>query len=121
MHVVLHQYIPRRQTSSEMAQMSQRARCQITMQTADAAIGQMTNLHEVSCCDCLANVAVVVFGPEVCALHLNAHACADANLHNKSLQPSHKETPITGCMRLQTLQLELQYASCCTESAMPEL
>ncbi len=86
---------------------------------------KITNLHEVSCCDCLANVAVVVFGPEVCALHLNTHACADANLHNKSLQPSHRETSVTGCMRLQTLQLELQHPSCCTEtvtkSARPKL
>jgi hypothetical protein len=63
----------------------------------------MTNLHEVSCCDCLANVAVIVFGPEVCALHLNAHACADANLYSKTLQPSHRETPVIGCMCLQRI------------------
>ena len=89
-HVVLHQYILHQQTSSGMAQMSQRARFQITIQTANAAPGRkMTNLHEVSCCDCLANVAIVVFGPEVCALHLNAHTCADANLYSTTLQPSH--------------------------------
>ena len=38
------------------------------------------DLHEVACSDCLADVSVIVLGSEVCALHLHAHACADAHL-----------------------------------------
>ena len=42
---------------------------------------RMADLHEVARGDCLANIAVVVFGPEVCALHLNPHARAYTHLH----------------------------------------
>ena len=35
------------------------------------------DLHEVPSSDCLADIAVVVFGPEICALHFHPHARAD--------------------------------------------
>lgn len=44
----------------------------------------MADLHEVPRSDCLANIAVVLLGPEVCALHLNPHASAYAHLQHES-------------------------------------
>lgn len=43
---------------------------------------QLTNLHEVASCDSLPDVDIVILVPEVCALHLHSHACADADLHH---------------------------------------
>lgn len=41
-----------------------------------------TDLHEVPSSDCLADIAVVVFGPEICAFHFHPHARADTHLHH---------------------------------------
>ena len=48
-------------------------------------------LHEVASCDCLADVAVVVLGPEVCALHLHPHTSADTHLYTAFAQHVHNQ------------------------------